>query len=173
MRIRFICCRLWEKTLGNGRLVSSGLLCLLITHWIVVLTLPKTVFMKLWVPFRPGDMGVKCLAVLPPEKSTRAGDTARLSKPRHGGSRGRCRIRTTDLPVSKFMLLSLSHLVWQSLVTRATETVQQGMICYTLSVPSCHATRRKHEGWDIVRLRKLVRGSRGRRLNLPVNKFAL
>ncbi|KER33718.1 hypothetical protein T265_00406 [Opisthorchis viverrini] len=31
-------------------------------------------------------------------------DTTRLPKPRQGKSRGRCRIRTTDLPVIKFAL---------------------------------------------------------------------
>ncbi|KAG5443320.1 hypothetical protein CSKR_107288 [Clonorchis sinensis] len=35
--------------------------------------------------------------------------------------------------------------------------------CSTLSVPSCHATRRKHEGWDTARLPKPRQGkSRGR-----------
>ncbi|KAG5453481.1 hypothetical protein CSKR_114249 [Clonorchis sinensis] len=35
--------------------------------------------------------------------------------------------------------------------------------CNTLSVPSCHATRRKHEGWDTARLsRPRQRKSRGR-----------
>ncbi|KER25293.1 LOW QUALITY PROTEIN: hypothetical protein T265_14240 [Opisthorchis viverrini] len=37
-------------------------------------------------------------------------DTARLPKPRQGKSRGRGRVRTTDLPVSKFAPLRLSHL---------------------------------------------------------------
>ncbi|KAG5448286.1 hypothetical protein CSKR_110463, partial [Clonorchis sinensis] len=47
----------------------------------------------------------------------------------------------------------------------------------TLSVPSCRATRRKHEGWDTVMLPKPRQGkSRGRgrvrTTSLPVSKFA-
>ncbi|KAG5446990.1 hypothetical protein CSKR_113977 [Clonorchis sinensis] len=50
--------------------------------------------------------------------------------------------------------------------------------CNTLSAPNCHATRRKHEGWDTVRLPKPRQGkSRGRSgvrtTDLPVSKFAL
>ncbi|KER34212.1 hypothetical protein T265_12445, partial [Opisthorchis viverrini] len=30
--------------------------------------------------------------------------------------------------------------------------------CSTLPVPSCHATRRKHEGWDTARLSKPRQG---------------
>ncbi|KAG5453059.1 hypothetical protein CSKR_106226 [Clonorchis sinensis] len=50
--------------------------------------------------------------------------------------------------------------------------------CSTLSVPKCHATRRKHEGWDTARLPKPRQGkSRGggrvRTTDLPVSKFAL
>ncbi|KER20858.1 LOW QUALITY PROTEIN: hypothetical protein T265_15231 [Opisthorchis viverrini] len=45
--------------------------------------------------------------------------------------------------------------------------------CNTLSVPTCRATRRKHEGWDIARLPKLRQGKssgRGgaRTTDLPV-----
>ncbi|KAG5444114.1 hypothetical protein CSKR_101599 [Clonorchis sinensis] len=44
--------------------------------------------------------------------------------------------------------------------------------CSTLSVPSCHAIRRKHEGWDIARLPKPRQGKsrgRGRVLNTELN----
>ncbi|KER26341.1 hypothetical protein T265_06388 [Opisthorchis viverrini] len=49
---------------------------------------------------------------------------------------------------------------------------------YTILMPSCHATRRKHEGWDTARLPKPRQGkSRGsgrvRTTDLPVSKFAL
>ncbi|KER27277.1 hypothetical protein T265_05678 [Opisthorchis viverrini] len=49
--------------------------------------------------------------------------------------------------------------------------------CSTLLVPSCHATRRKHEGWDTARLltrrqRKSRGGGRIRTTDLPVSKFA-
>ncbi|KER23343.1 LOW QUALITY PROTEIN: hypothetical protein T265_14657 [Opisthorchis viverrini] len=51
-------------------------------------------------------------------------------------------------------------------------------VCSTLPVPSCHATRRKHEGWDTARLPKPRQGkSRGggriRTTDLPVSKLAL
>ncbi|KER26509.1 hypothetical protein T265_06232 [Opisthorchis viverrini] len=50
--------------------------------------------------------------------------------------------------------------------------------CSTLPVPSCHATRRKHEGWDTARLPKPRQGKssgggRIRTTDLPVSKFAL
>ncbi|KAG5441173.1 hypothetical protein CSKR_202102 [Clonorchis sinensis] len=32
--------------------------------------------------------------------------------------------------------------------------INKSFSCSTLSVPSCHATRRKHEGWDTARLPK-------------------
>ncbi|KER19934.1 hypothetical protein T265_11402 [Opisthorchis viverrini] len=40
---------------------------------------------------------------------------------------------------------------------------------YTLSVPSCHATRRRHEGWDTARLPKPRQGkSRGTQIVIDV-----
>ncbi|KER33243.1 hypothetical protein T265_00928 [Opisthorchis viverrini] len=38
-------------------------------------------------------------------------------------------------------------------------SVNQSFGCSTLSVPSCHAIRRKHEGWDTARLPKSRQGS--------------
>ncbi|KER22032.1 hypothetical protein T265_09784 [Opisthorchis viverrini] len=69
-------------------------------------------------------------------------ETARLSEPRQGKSRGRGRVRTTNLPDRTNKLIS----------------------CSTLSVPNCHATtRRKHEGWETARLSEPRQGkSRGR-----------
>ncbi|KER20932.1 hypothetical protein T265_10620 [Opisthorchis viverrini] len=129
-------------------------------------------------------------------------DTARLSKPRQGKSRGRGRIRTTDLPVSKFALLPLGpsrpmgrhprpgqNVACASSVPFIPKVVNGGIagivgvtcvfpidlvktrlqnqqegsrmyknFCNTLSVPSRHATRKKHEGWDTARLPKPRQG---------------
>ncbi|KER28090.1 hypothetical protein T265_05001 [Opisthorchis viverrini] len=50
--------------------------------------------------------------------------------------------------------------------------------CSTLSVSSCHATRRRHEGWDTARSPKSRQGKssgkgRVRTIGLPVSKLAL
>ncbi|KER21406.1 hypothetical protein T265_10276 [Opisthorchis viverrini] len=48
------------------------------------------------------------------------------------------------------------------------------LLCNTLPVSSCHATRGTHEGWDTARLPKPRQGnSRGRDQRPPVSKFAL
>ncbi|KER22040.1 hypothetical protein T265_09790 [Opisthorchis viverrini] len=63
-------------------------------------------------------------------------DTARLTKPRQGKSRGGGQIRTTNLPVM-------------------VQSQEQSLASFS-SVSSCHATWRKHKGWSIAR------SSRGR-----------
>ncbi|KER25194.1 hypothetical protein T265_07298 [Opisthorchis viverrini] len=50
---------------------------------------------------RSAVTSLRCLAAIPPEESW---DTARLPKPRQGTSRGRGRVRTTDLPISNLAL---------------------------------------------------------------------
>ncbi|KAG5447473.1 hypothetical protein CSKR_107520 [Clonorchis sinensis] len=46
---------------------------------------------------------------------------------------------------------------------RVAGRMKTSFSCSTLSVPNCHPTRRKHEGWDIARLPKPRQGkSRGR-----------
>ncbi|KAG5451561.1 Desumoylating isopeptidase 2 [Clonorchis sinensis] len=59
-----------------------------------------------------------------------------------------------------------------------TNNVGQSFSCSHLSVPSCHATQRKHEGWDTAKLPKPRQGKskgrgRFRTTDLPVSKFAL
>ncbi|KER29750.1 hypothetical protein T265_03662 [Opisthorchis viverrini] len=56
---------------------------------------------------------------------------------------------------------SISH----EMIKRNVSAVDQKkrFSCGKLPVPSCHATRRKHEGWDTARLPKPRQGkSRGR-----------
>ncbi|KAG5455245.1 hypothetical protein CSKR_106449 [Clonorchis sinensis] len=118
-------------------------------------------------------------------------DTARLPKPKQGKSRGRGRVRTTDLPVrgsnpTSAPRLPLSRLgqpgtipalvplsggmavrhrkgtiaerpIWKRFL------IKKAFSCNTLPVPNCHATRKKHEGWDSARLPKARQGKpRGR-----------
>ncbi|KAG5452392.1 hypothetical protein CSKR_100797 [Clonorchis sinensis] len=61
---------------------------------------------------------------------------------------------------------------------RVVKKINKSFSCSTLSVPSCHATRGKHEGWDNARLPKPRQGkSRGRArvrtTDLPVSTLAL
>ncbi|KER29723.1 hypothetical protein T265_03738 [Opisthorchis viverrini] len=57
------------------------------------------------------------------EKKHEGWDTARLPKPRQGKLRVRVRIRTTDLPINKFALYPLSHLVHRTSVDHGTSSV--------------------------------------------------
>ncbi|KER27432.1 hypothetical protein T265_05536 [Opisthorchis viverrini] len=68
---------------------------------------------------------------------------------------------------------SLGILVCRTITRNSLED-----ICSTFSVPDCHATRRRHEGWDTARLPKPRQGkSRGRgwvrNTDLPASKLAL
>ncbi|KER21524.1 hypothetical protein T265_10170 [Opisthorchis viverrini] len=76
-------------------------------------------------------------------------------------------ISTTQFSVEKRVELSLSQSVTSTLFS-----------CNTLLVPSCHAARKKHEGWDTARLPKSGQGKsreggQVRTTDLPVGKFAL
>ncbi|KER32196.1 hypothetical protein T265_01631 [Opisthorchis viverrini] len=56
---------------------------------------------------------------------------ARFPEPRHEQCRCTCQVWNTDILVSESQQISFS--------------------CSTLSVPGCHATRRRHESWDAAR----------------------
>ncbi|KER31004.1 hypothetical protein T265_02682 [Opisthorchis viverrini] len=133
-------------------------------------------------PEQPGNIpalvifsGGICHAIRRKHKSW---DTARLLMPRQGKPRWRGRVRTRDPPPKK-VVLSLwlrkksfrcsSFLVPSCRATRRKHEdcqVAQAQIksfsCITLSVPKCHATGRKHQGWDTLRSPKRRQRSRGK-----------
>ncbi|KER30629.1 hypothetical protein T265_02980 [Opisthorchis viverrini] len=79
--------------------------------------------------------------------------SARLPNPKQRKSRCRGGVCTMDLPDGQFTLYAPFHSAIPTLTS----------FCNTLPVPSCHATRKKHEGLDNARLPKPRQGkSRGR-----------
>ncbi|KER24587.1 hypothetical protein T265_07782 [Opisthorchis viverrini] len=49
--------------------------------------------------------------------------------------------------------------------------IKKSLSCSTLSLPSCHATRRLHEGWDTVRWPSLDRGNLGAKVGFEPRIF--
>ncbi|KAG5452645.1 hypothetical protein CSKR_114247 [Clonorchis sinensis] len=97
------------------------------------------------------------------ESSRKSADwhTEHVTKPVH--IKGFAQFIGSEASVSTLMLLFLMMISLFS--------------CNTLPVPSCHATRRTHEGWDSARSPKPKQGkSRGRggvrTTDIPVSKFA-
>ncbi|KER28433.1 hypothetical protein T265_04741 [Opisthorchis viverrini] len=71
-----------------------------------------------------------------------------------------------------------AELAFEPRTFRSNSKVKKAFSCSTLPVPNCHATRRKHEGWDTARLPKPRQGKssgggRIRTMDLPVSKVAL
>ncbi|KER29783.1 hypothetical protein T265_03692 [Opisthorchis viverrini] len=96
---------------------------------------------------------LRCLAALPHEGGTRAGILPGCP------SLGRGRARTMDFSVVRLWLVNLDFALVGSREVKKSKSFSSN----TLSVPSCHTIRTKHEGWDTVRLPKPgQRKSRGR-----------
>ncbi|KER32163.1 hypothetical protein T265_12862, partial [Opisthorchis viverrini] len=86
-------------------------------------------------------------------------DTARLPKARQGKSSGRVGVESRTFWSPCIFGHSIS-ICWSQEETNQVATHMWMLTCLyrTLLVPSCHPTRRKHEGWDTTRLPKPRQG---------------
>ncbi|KAG5454558.1 THO complex subunit 3 [Clonorchis sinensis] len=96
----------------------------------------------------------RCLTAMPLEGCTRAGILPRCPNLDRASREAAVGFEPRTFRSVNSRSNHLGHLAQINLVLRDSLGTQLNLSCSTLSVPNCHATRKKHEGWDTARLTK-------------------